>query len=123
MKTAIIIKGNPKFIENNKVAEKFYCDLKLFLESLNYQVSFDSGEPYTAPPVADLWVGHSRGNDRLRFAPKEILTIHISSIGGINHLKDKSLEKDQEPDEFHFILTKEMKSEIIKKINHLSSSH
>ena len=65
-KTAVIIKGNPKFIDNNKDADSFYEEIKSFLEDLGFEVSFDKGEPYTSPDKADLWIGHSRGADRLR---------------------------------------------------------
>jgi hypothetical protein len=114
MKTAIIIKGNPKYIDNNQKAENFYNDVKSFLEDLNYKVSFNSGKPYTTPPSADLWIGHSRGCDRLRFASKNTLTISLGTKGGINHPKDTAFLKDKKPNEFHYILTEEMKSEIIK---------
>ena len=115
MKSAIIIKGNPKFISDNKDAEKFYNNLKVFLEDLNYSVTFDAGLPYTVPIFADLWVGHSRGSDRLRFAPNKTKTIAIGVEGGINNLMDKALSSGDIPDKNHYILTKEMK-EKIKKI-------
>lgn len=116
MKRAIIIKGNSKFIDNRH-ADIFYEDLKSFFEKLGYKASFDSGEPHTTPPKADLWVGHSRGNERLRFAPEGTCTISIGAAGGINHPKDNAIAKGQEPDQFHFILTKEMKTKIIEELN------
>jgi hypothetical protein len=116
MKTAIIIKGNPKFIEGNQIAEKFYNDLKLFLEELGYKTSFDTGEPYTTPKGADIWIGHSRGCDRLRFASTETATIYLGTKDGINHPEDKSFSKNQIPNTFHFKLTNEMREEIAKSI-------
>ena len=117
MKKAIIIKGNPKFIKNNSEADNFYEQIKKFLEELSYDVSFDDGEDYTTPLEADLWLGHSRGSSRLRFASKETQTIAIGIQDGINHPKDKSLSKGQIPDKYHYILTEEMKEKIIQKIN------
>jgi hypothetical protein len=112
MKTAVIIKGNSKFIEGNVSAENFYKDLRTFFEELGYTVSFDDGEPYTTPPMADLWIGHSRGSDRLRFAPEGTKTLSLGIKGGINHPKDKAILPGQIPDEFHYILSDEMKSQI-----------
>jgi len=116
MKTAVIIKGNPRYIENNKRADLFYEDLKNFLISLNFKVSFDSGEPYTQPNKADVWIGHSRGADRLRFADPEIKTISIGSTieNSINNKLDNFNEK--EPNDFHFILSDEMKEEIRNRL-------
>lgn len=111
---AVIVKGNPKFVENNPVADKFYNELADFIISLGYEVSFDAGEPYTQPPEADLWIGHSRGVDRLRFAPENTKTIALGVEGGINHPQDISLMPGQIPDEFHYILSEEMKNEIKK---------
>jgi|SRR3989338_9304631 len=109
---AVVIKGNPKFVENNSQADAFYKDLSDFLISLGYEVSFDEGEPYTQPQQADLWVGHSRGVDRLQFAPVHTKTVALGVKDGINHPKDKSLSPGQVPDEFHYILTEDMKEEI-----------
>lgn len=114
MKTAVIIKGNPKFVDGNRDADRFYNELKLFLESLGYVVSLDTGEPYTEPKAADVWVGHSRGVDRLRFASEGTVTIAIGAEGGINHPQDKSLRKGDVPDQYHYMLTDEMKEQIFR---------
>ncbi len=136
IKTAIIIKGNPKLVNGNISADIFYNELKSFLESLDYDVSFDPGEPYTSPPPAGLWIGHSRGSDRLRFAPKETIVIGLGvpeSVEGnsfpvVNHPEDQlahriykegKIIKNEDTDvtlddTYHYILTEEMKSEIIK---------
>ena len=78
-KTAVIIKGNPLYIEGNEKATLFYHELALFLQSLGFETTFDAGEPYTQPQVADVWIGHSRGADRLRFAPvgKKVIGIGV----------------------------------------------
>jgi hypothetical protein len=114
MKSAVIIKGNPKFVEGNPDADRFYAELKSFLEELGYQATLDSGEPHTQPKPADVWIAHSRGVDRLRFAPPETITIALGTKGGINHPQDKSLKKGDVPDKYHYILTDEMR-EAIKK--------
>lgn len=130
-KTAIIIKGNPKFIKNNNQAKSFYKKLKTFIEGLGYTVSFDEGKPYTEPEKADVWIGHSRGADRLRFAPKSTITIAVGSPerNGINHPKDNAVDPKRftiknknrfenfEPNKYHYILSEEMKEKIEKKLS------
>ena len=112
MKTAVIIKGNPKFIEGNKDAERFYQDLKLFLMDLGYSVDFDAGEPHTVPLSADLWISHSRGSSRLKFAPHGTKTIALGTEGGINNPEDKTIFPGQVPEKAHYILTEDMKEKI-----------
>jgi len=117
MKTAVIIKGNPEFVNNNPQAGKFYDGLRTFLESLDYSVTFDPGLPHTKPVDADLWISHSWGSSRLPFAPKGTKTIALGTKGGINHPRDRALEPSQMPDEFHYILTAEMKDTIKEYLN------
>jgi hypothetical protein len=93
--TAVIVKGNPDHRteggQGKKKARRFYSHIATVLKDEGYKVSFDKGLPYTQPKKADLWLGHSRGVDRLRFAPKETLTIATGSrvAGAINHPLDK----------------------------------
>jgi len=113
---AVIIKGNPKYISNNPDADSFYGDVKQHLEQLGYRVSFDAGKPFTSPPSADLWVGHSRGADRLRFAPEGTRTVALSVPGGVSHPEDNSQaivgkpSVDHVPNKEHFTLTDEMRA-------------
>ena len=114
-KTAVIILGNPKYIKGNDDAINFYKGLKGYLEDLGYSVTFDKGEPHTEPPKADLWVGHSRGADRLRFAPEGVKVLGIGantakSLGYtvINHPNDSAVLGGP-PNQYHFTLTGEMK--------------
>lgn len=116
MKTAVIIKGNPKFIEGNKYADAFYNDLKDFLVMLGYEVDFDAGEPHTVPHKADLWISHSRGSDRLRFAPEGTKTIALGTEGGINNPDDHALKPGDVPEKAHYILTEEMKEKITQQL-------
>lgn len=80
---AIIIKGNQLYLRNHRVkplAEKFYGEIKQILEARGYRVEFNSGAPYTTPKIyAAVWVAHSRGIDRLRFARKSTITIALQT--------------------------------------------
>ena len=90
---AVIIKGNSKYTELPKIkamADRFYQDIKSRLEANGYNVKFDAGLPYTRPDTsAVLWVGHSRGNDRLSFAPSGVETIALTDKA------DNSLTPDE----------------------------
>lgn len=80
---AIIIKGNPKYLRQLKIrplAAKFYEEIEQMLRDKGYEVEFDAGAPYTAPKMyADVWIGHSRGIDRLRFAKRSTRTIALQT--------------------------------------------
>jgi hypothetical protein len=112
--TAVIIKGNPAYLAGNKSAHKFYTQLAKHVRDQGYSVSFDPGDERTMPAKADLWIGHSRGADRLQYAPKGVKTIALGANGGINHPLDKAMEYGQVPNVFHYVLTKEMLSAIDK---------
>ncbi len=102
------------FIKDNPDAESFYNELGKYLARQGVDVSYDPGEPYTSPEPADIWIGHSRGVDRLRFAPDDTQTIGLSAPhyeGAILHPKDEP-EVGKEPTKFHFMLTDEMKKAI-----------
>ena len=109
-KKAVIITGNPELVNENPWATVFYQQLQDILTSVGYDVVTDPGEPYTEPPPADLWVGHSRGIDRLQFAPSETRTVAIGSPGEpgvLNHpLDDASPGNALGP--AHYALTPEM---------------
>src|SRR5277367_2136373 len=77
--SAVIIKGDPNDIDGNEQANTFYDDLKTFLQDLGFSVVFDAGIEFTTPKSANLWIGHSRGADRLRFAPPGICLIGINT--------------------------------------------
>lgn len=97
---AIIIKGNP----NRKRPPKpgnLYQKIKKYLQQKGFEVQYDQGKPHTTPNTnAQLWIGHSRGAGRLKFAPKYIKTIAIGSSlpNSINHPKDKTNIKPNEYD-------------------------
>ena len=128
--SAVIIKGNPKWIKGNDLAAKFYNQIADHLRQKQYSVTFDKGEPHTQPPVADLWIGHSRGVDRLRFAPKGTKTIDLTPLEhpvsqmvmqrqdairkqyGVERVSDLPPEAQLTPPPHHYFFTKEMKQRI-----------
>lgn len=119
--TVVIIQGNPKYIRGNPTAKAFYESIRKYLESAGCEVSFDPGEPYTLPKTADIWIGHSRGTDRLRFAPKTVTVLAFGSSidGAINHPEDNAVKKTwkgEAPNAYHFTFTDEMRSAIDKVI-------
>ena len=80
VRKAVLITGNPKFLlQQNELAEPFYRQIESLLKEHGYETQRDPGEAHTMPEPADLWVGHSRGADRLRFAPDTQATIAIGS--------------------------------------------
>jgi len=120
--SAVIVKGNPEYVADNPKAADFYAKLQAWLESKGYTVGTDPGEPYTEPPAADLWVGHSRGADRLRFAPEGTRTLSIGAKDGINHPDDNAMEEGQTPGDAHFTLTDDMLSRIGTKMAYTAST-
>lgn len=60
-KTAVVVRQDKQYLENNKFAAKFYDDLGAYLRGKGYAVSFhntDAGDP----PAADLWINHGGYN-------------------------------------------------------------
>lgn len=127
--TAVIVKGNPKFIKESKIAHLFYDEIKEYLESSGYEVSFDVGKAYTTPKKADLWIGHSKGVDRLSHYDKDDIKLlgfgalpektDNSNIIFVNHPKDEKYlrnclknNKYDTPIDEHYIFTNEMKKAI-----------
>ena len=102
--SAVIVTGNPDHPTAKNVTKKtvsaFHSKLKRILESEGLDVSFDPGLQHTEPKKADVWMGHSRGADRLRFAPKNTLGIPIGSSrpGAVNHPQDQKWMDDYERD-------------------------
>ena len=80
---AVIVKGNQKYIEHPSIkplADRFYGEIRTILESKGYEVCFDAGNDYTVPDeAAVVWIGHSRGIDRLGFANPGIRTIKLQT--------------------------------------------
>lgn len=116
---AVIVKGNPKFVRRNPAAAGFYKQLQAMLEENGYRVQFDAGKPKTMPAPADVWIGHSRGADRFRFAPPTQRTIAMgtASPDAINHPDDQALQVGQVPGPAHYILTPEMRTQLIARLS------
>jgi len=73
-----IIRGNKDVIGDDVGSyDTFYDSIKKHVEGLGYKAEFDNGEPNTTPPGGKFWLGHSRGKDRLRFAPKGVGTLRL----------------------------------------------
>ncbi len=139
-KTAVIIQGNPELIEDNLDAGVFYAELTDFLTELGFEVFLDPGAEFTSPQEANVWIGHSRGADRLRFAPAGTMVIGIGvpqNLGDegseenifpiVNHPEDEMVKRlfrdgevvegksDSELDDtYHYVLSEEMKDELKK---------
>ena len=118
--SAVIIKGNPALVDNNPLASKFYNNIAAFLRQNKYSVTFDKGEPFTKPTHADLWIGHSRGADRLRFARKGTKTVDLNEY---EHPVAKAWINRQKPGvqqglppPHHYFFTNEQKQAILKQI-------
>lgn len=86
---AVIIKGNPVYLDNHEIApmaETFYDELKQLLENKGFEVTFDAGAPHTLPDIsAKVWVAHSRGIDRLDYAPKSVTTLALKTNDSGKH--------------------------------------
>lgn len=121
---AIIVKGNPKYLKDPEVSElakKFYEEIKKLLEKKGFAVSFDPGEPFTSPDeAAAVWVGHSRGIDRLRFAPPHIQTIALETKEDMSKYQknDQATNDRRGKDPQHYELSDNDK----KKINSLKAN-
>jgi hypothetical protein len=85
---AVIIKGNPKYIDdpkNKPLATEFYNEIKQLLVARGFRVTFSSGAAYSTPNLtAKAWIAHSRGIDRLQYTPKTVQTIALQTM---DHLK------------------------------------
>jgi hypothetical protein len=114
--TAVIIRGNPKFVVDNPAAEDFYAKLQKHMEQQGYTVSQDAGEPHTTPAAANVWLGHSRGVDRFRFAPEGTRTIGLVAPDGINHPDDAAMKPGDVPTAAHYKLTPEMLAALSAKL-------
>jgi hypothetical protein len=104
---AIVIMGNPRYIDDPKLRVKataLYCKIKMFLQN-RYEVRFDAGKPFTLPDThAQLWVAHSRGIDRLQYAPKGIKTIALQTQ---DHDQQYETDDQRGRDPLHYELSEQ----------------
>ncbi len=116
-KSVVIIKGNPLYTDT-KEASLFYDDLENFLIGLGFDVYTDDGEISSEPPEADIWIGHSRGIDKLSYAPDGTITVKMgfpSDSEAISHPMDDA-RPGKPPNEYHFVLSDSMKKELTYQI-------
>jgi len=103
---AVIIKGNPKYLRMPKIkplAIAFYAEIKQLLIARGFRVTFDPGKEYTSPDkTAKAWIAHSRGIDRLRFAPKTVQTIALQTK---DHTKTYKNHDERGVDPLHYQLS------------------
>lgn len=100
---AVIIKGNPKYLDDPKMkplANIFYAEISIILKVRKYRVEFDAGEAYTTPnETARVWIAHSRGISRLKFAPAHIKTIALETMD--HHKQYKNIDQQgMDPDHY-----------------------
>jgi hypothetical protein len=134
LKSAVIIKGNPYYVnkdsENNY--ENYYKQVEGILREAGYgDVSYDPGEDYTTPKDADLWVGHSRGGGRLRLAPENTKTLRLDDYedgaeeykqllhqamreGGYESVREFPVEERPQPGKGHWTVTDRMREALLK---------
>lgn len=127
--TAVIVKGNSKYLKG-KLPNQFYNDLRDLLVDEGFNVSFDPGEDFTCPRKADLYIMHSKGASRICcIKPENMHTVIIMGSGhegSINHPVDTEwmnskpsdmswLDYGDPPNE-HFMITPEMRTSIIERI-------
>lgn len=103
---AIVVKGNPAYTthpKNAAAALVFYENIRQLLVAKGYRVEFDEGDPYTLPMKgASVWIGHSRGIDRLRFAPKGVRIIALQTL---SHGKRWTSREQEGMDPEHYKLS------------------
>ena len=105
-RVAIIIKGNPKYINDPKIkaiANSFYAEIKTILVDNGFKVEFDVGAAYTRPRVgAMVWIGHSRGVDRFQYAEEGVITVPLQTL---DHGKKYNSPDEQGRDPDHYKLS------------------
>ena len=120
-KLVIVLKGNPCYVDNEPLATNFYNNIRYYLMFLGCDPIVLPGTPGTRPdrthPEARLWIGHSMGTERLRFAGRGVMKLMLGVPEGMHHPKDdaciiKHCPKGWVPNEYHYALTEGMKAEI-----------
>lgn len=121
MLTAVLIKGNPKYINNN-LARLYYKDIVSFVESLGVKITTDPGASFTCPVAADFYIGHSRGCSRSRCTGDTIF-LKFGDLDGINHPLDHKWIMEYkpgftkgDPPAAHFIFTEEQQQAIVDTV-------
>ena len=101
---ATVIRGNPDLIDGNVKADEFYSALEAVLRDRGVDVTSDAGAPHTVPEDgSDMWLGHSRGGDRLEYAPEGVRTLHVDPLQSPD-----ALDADGNPTDSHYEVTPEL---------------
>lgn len=111
-KTAILITGNPIYLNSQRFKTRavvFYNEITELLKIQGFCVKEDPGLDYTVPPDADLWIAHSRGMDRLRWAAPTTAVFRID-----DHLPHDHLQANGEPSIKHFIVNDSLRQAILQ---------
>ena len=131
--TAVIIKGNPaRMIGKEMLAERYYQKIKKYLESKGFVVVMDSGDDFTCPPDADVYVAHSRGVGREICIPdhQKDLFAKLGDLDGAVNPNEKEwmewffkeenqIQASEQPPEDHFVFSKIHRKEVDRVIrNH-----
>lgn len=134
-----IIKGNPEVDKANAGHyEKLYDDIAKIVGENGFTSEFDQGLDKTVPPGGKLWIGHSRGGDRLRFAPDNISTLRLDDFEPadykakqqveydkimkehkVNTVADLPIEARPTPGKEHYMLSDEAMTALISKLKEL----
>jgi adenylate kinase family enzyme/8-oxo-dGTP pyrophosphatase MutT (NUDIX family) len=126
--SAVIIKGNPRYLNSDYA--KYYSDVADELRKSGYSdISFDTGEEGTVPRKADLWLGHSRGMSRLKFAPDGTKTLRIDDYEdedpeynkmvskllselGVSNISEVPVDSRPVPGKSHYTMTSALRNAI-----------
>jgi hypothetical protein len=122
-RSAVIVHGNSKY-EHKAIKHNTYDEIEKALKQAGInKVYHDPGKEFTEPRKADVWVGFSKGGDRLRFGDKSVLKISINDTASEHSVvnPDDKLTCDIgkpncNPAKSHFIITDEMKNKLISLI-------
>jgi len=135
-----IIKGNPDADPDNAAKyEDFYSTVADIVRQQGATVKFDEGLSGTVPD-GDIWLGHSRGADRLRFAPAGVNTLRLDDFEpavtktsqreaynqlfkqhGYKSIAEVPIEMRPKPGPEHYTLSPEARSAIVNLLQQASA--
>ena len=125
MLRVVIIKGNLKW--DVEACNKMYNTIQSFILSKfpTTDIVIDPGLPLTIPDkTAHIWIGHSRGTDRFKWADKKTQLLGLgteksSTYKVVNHPHDNTIGKNIEstiPNSDHYMFTDKMQESIVDMI-------
>lgn len=124
--SATIVKGNPDHVKDNEKAKEYYDEIANYLREKGFSVETDPGKRKTVPSEEDdLWIGHSRGVERLQYAPDDIKTLAFGAPeeDAYTHPKDRKLMleegREYEPVDEHYQFIDEQMQAIDKAVQEI----